>query len=475
VTSIKSTKAIKSLLKRSPIVRIIRIAQETGVDITLVGGVVRDAVMETETAPENIDFMVSGDAEKFSEIVAGEFKSRVVKLNQRFNTFLVPYRKVEYEFSDPKTELIRVKDEIDLPENVLDCDLTLRDFTINAIAYPLSPILKHYYDPTGGMADLAAKIIRTPLDPKITLQEDPLRIMRAIRFAAQFDFAISSDLMETMHDLKASLKDIAVERRTAELLKILATPKPSIGFKLMYITGVLDTIYPEIAELLKMNQQNSKTRHHKDVFEHTMKVVDTVAATGGELDTRLAALLHDIGKPATRRYEAKLGWTFHGHEVVGQRMVRQLGKQWRLPSAMIDRVSKMVRLHMRPINLSDEGVTDSAVRRLNVQAGSDIEELIKLCRADVTSSDPRKVKRYLENFERVVSHIEEVEEKDQLRSFQSPVRGDEIMAETGLKPGPAVGKLKKAIEEAILDGVIPNEHDAALQFLRTIMDDILTN
>ncbi|HDH57736.1 MAG TPA: HD domain-containing protein, partial [Bacteroidetes bacterium] len=231
--------------------------------------------------------------------------------------------------------------------------------------------------------------------------------------------------------------------------------------------------FPEIAALAAIKQ--TKKPRHKDIFEHTMKVVDAVAEAGGSLHTRIAALLHDVGKPATRRYDSKLGWTFHGHEVVGERIVKQLGLRWRLSSASTGKVAKLVRLHMRPINLSDEGVTDSAVRRLSVQAGEDIDELIILCRADVTSSDPRRVKRYLANFEKVVEHLKDVEEKDELRAFQSPVRGDVIMAETGLEPGPLVGKLKKMIEEAILEGTIPNEYDAALAYLRKIKDSVLAD
>ncbi|MBU0519959.1 CCA tRNA nucleotidyltransferase [bacterium] len=463
---------IPKIAKRSAVVRIARIAADAGIDLYLVGGVVRDSLTGQNASPANIDFLVSEGVDKIAGLVAQEFKSRVIKLNPKFDTCMVPYRKVEYEFSGPKKDLIRATQKTALPSDLLTRDLILRDFTINAIAFSLNPTPRQFHDPAGGIKDLEQRAIRTPLDPHITLQEDPLRIMRAIRFAAQLDFSIAPDLMEAMHDLKESLLKTAVERRTAELLKILAAPKPSLGFKLMYVTGVLDVAYPEIAALAKLNQQSTKRRHHKDVFEHTMKVLDTVAETGGELDTRLAALLHDIGKPATRRYDAELGWTFHGHEVIGQRMVRKLGKQWRLSTTMIDRVSKMVRLHMRPINLSDEGVTDSAVRRLGVQAGADIEELIRLCRADVTSADPRKIKRYLENFERVVAHLVEVEERDELRAFQSPVRGEEIMAETGLRPGPMIGKLKKAIEEAILDGIIPHEHDAALEYLRKIKDEL---
>jgi poly(A) polymerase len=219
--------------------------------------------------------------------------------------------------------------------------------------------------------------------------------------------------------------------------------------------------------------QPDRRPRHKDVFEHTLKVLDTVAKNSSRLETRLAALLHDVGKPATRRWDQQAGWTFHGHEVVGERLTRKLGRGWKLPSSVIDNATKLVRLHMRPINLADEGVTDSAVRRLGFQAGEDIDELITLCRADVTSSDPDRVKLYLENFEKVVEHLNQVEERDQMRAFQSPVRGETIMQETGLEAGPLVGKLKTAIEEAILEGVIPNDYEAALDYLRQIKDEVM--
>jgi len=267
------------------------------------------------------------------------------------------------------------------------------------------------------------------------------------------------------------LAEVSIERKTAELLKILMSPRPSVGLKLLYMTGVLEVSYPEIAALAAMKPD--RRPRHKDVFEHTLKVLDTVAQTSAHIETRLAALLHDVGKPATRRWDAESGWTFHGHEVVGERIVKKLGMAWKLPTAVVENVTKLVRLHMRPINLADEGVSDSAVRRLGVQAGRDIDELITLCRADVTSSDPHRVKTYLENFEKVVAHLRDVEEKDQLRAFQSPVRGETIMQETGIEPGPLVGKLKAALEEAILDGIIPNEYEAALDYLRKIKDSII--
>ncbi len=450
---------------------IIREARNQKIELYLVGGAVRAQLHRPDEEIDNADLLVIRGVRRFAEHLAKVLKSRMVIINPRFDSVLIPAGKIEFEFSGPrditKTGGIRVN----LPDDALQRDLMLRDFTINAMALPLSPRRGDIIDPAGGQADLKKRLIQTPISAEITLREDPLRMLRAARLAAQLNFSLSPDLLKAIHQERYSITSVSVERRTAELLKILSTPKPSIGLKLLYITGLLDVAFPEIAALAAI-KQNKKPRH-KDIFEHTMKVVDAVAEAGGSLHTRIAALLHDVGKPATRRYDSKLGWTFHGHEVVGERMVKQLGLRWRLPSASTGKVAKLVRLHMRPINLSDEGVTDSAVRRLGVQAGEDIDELIILCRADVTSSDPRRVKRYLANFEKVVEHLKDVEEKDELRAFQSPVRGDVIMAETGLEPGPLVGKLKKMIEEAILEGTIPNEYDAALVYLRKIKDSVL--
>lgn len=459
------------ILKQPALTSIIQLAQEQKILLYLVGGSVRDHLLSDRCAPDNVDLLVLGDAPDFAAQVARVLKSKTVVINREFNTVLVPVRGIEFEFSGPKTQLQHPADEVTLPADPLHRDLLLRDFTINAVAYSLVPQPGKMIDPSGGVADLRNHLLRTPLPPRLVFREDPLRILRAARFAAQLDFSLEANLLQALHYERETILSVAVERRTAELLKLLMTPKPSIGLKLLYITGVLDVAFPEIAALAQLKSHGR--RHHKDVFEHTLKVLDTVAENDGALETRLAALLHDIGKPVTRRYDDKIGWTFHGHEVAGERLVKKLSKKWRLPSATAAKVAKLVRLHMRPINLSDEGVTDSAVRRLGVQAGEDIDELIQLCRADVTSADPRKVRKYLENFERVVAHLENVEQKDKLRAFQSPVRGDVIMAETGLEPGPAIGRLKKMIEEAILNGEIPNEYDAALNYLREIKDQVL--
>lgn len=431
----------------------------------------RSRLLTTDPDIGNADLLILGDARKFAERMAKILKSRVVVINPLFDTVLIPARGMDLEISAPRNLQRKVEAGLNLPDEALERDLLLRDFTINAMAEPLSPRRGKLVDPSGGRDDLNQKLIRTPIDPNVTLREDPLRILRAVRLANQLDFSIAPELLQAMHENRRLIETVSVERRTAELMKILQTPKPSVGLKLLFVTGVLDAAFTEIAALAAA--KSHRRPRHKDIFEHTLKVVDGVAQTGADLETRLAALLHDLGKPATRRYDDALGWTFYGHEVVGERMALRLGKTWKLPSAVTEKAARLVRLHMRPINLTDEGVTDSAVRRLSVQAGEDIDALITLCRADVTSSNPDRVKRYLANFERVVEHLQRVEEKDKLRAFQSPVRGEAIMAETGLQPGPLVGKLKKIIEEAILDGKIPNEYDAALKYLRQIKNSVL--
>ncbi len=449
-------------------------ARRQGLPLYLVGGAVRARITAPEAEIDNADLLLLGDVSAFCHGVAKLLKSRAVAVNPQFNTLLIPAGGIQFEISGPRDLTPKnppAEIPLKLPEDPLTRDLWLRDFTINAIVLPLSPRRDELIDPTGGIEDLRQRLIRTPINASATLSEDPLRILRAARLASQLDFSLHQDLLKAMHELRERLCDVSMERKTAELIKILLSPQPSVGLRLLYVTGVLDVCYPDIAALAAM-KPDRKPRH-KDVFEHTLKVLDTVASAGARLDTRLAALLHDIGKPATRRWDAEVGWTFHGHEVVGERLTRKLGRTWKLPSAVIDNVCKLVRLHMRPINLADEDVTDSAVRRLGVEAGTDIDELITLCRADVTSSDPNRVKLYLANFEKVVEHLRHVEEKDDVRAFQSPVRGETIMQEAGIEPGPLVGRLKTAIEEAILDGLIPNEYEAALAYLRKIKEQVI--
>jgi poly(A) polymerase len=354
----------------------------------------------------------------------------------------------------------------------LPSDLSRRDFTINAMAFALNAEkFGTLVDPFDGRKDLQARLLRTPLEPSMTFSDDPLRIMRGIRFATQLDFKIEEKTFSGMREMRERLRIISQERITEELLKILTAPRPSIGLCLLDDVGVLEIIFPEFVALKGVEEY--KGYFHKDVFNHTLMVVDNLAAMSDKIPLRLAALVHDIAKPRTKAFIQGKGWSFHGHEDVGARMLPAIFNRLRLPNDWLKYVQKLTRLHLRPIALTEEECTDSAYRRLLFQAGEDLEDLLMLCRADITSGNVKRRERHLANFDFVVERLNEVEEKDRMRAFQSPVRGDEIMQVCNLTPGPLVGKLKSAIEDAILDGKIPNEHDAALAYLLGIKDDIL--
>ncbi len=353
-------------------------------------------------------------------------------------------------------------------------DISRRDFTINTLAISLDEkdfgeLIDHY----DGMGDIKNKMIKTPVDPLITFDDDPLRIMRAFRFASQLDFKIHDSILEAANKLRDRLKIVSQERITDELLKIIESPKPSIGLKFLHNTGVMEIIFPEISNLSGVDQR--KDFHHKDVFLHTCIVVDNVAKVSKNVWLRLAALLHDIAKPQTKKFVEEIGWTFHGHDEIGARMMKYIFKRLKLPLHHLEYVENLVRLHLRPIALAKEDVTDSAIRRLIVDAAEDLDDLITLCRADITSKDPYRVSKYLDNYERVMKKVFEVKEKDKLRAFQSPVRGEEIMRVCNLQPSKKVGEIKKAIEEAILDGKIGNNYEEALQYLRDIKDKYLSD
>ena len=321
-------------------------------------------------------------------------------------------------------------------------------------------------DTFNGLKDLNARIIKTPVDPKITFDDDPLRILRAYRFASQLNFKVDPAVDEAASNLKDRLSIVSQERKTDEFLKILASPKPSVGLIMMFKSGVMETVFPEISNLAGVEQR--KDYHHKDVFYHTCEVIDNISEKTDYVWLRFAALVHDIAKPSTKRFVEGTGWTFHGHEDLGARMMPSIFKRMKLPMNKLHYIETLIRLHLRPIALAKEEVTDSAIRRLIVSAGEYLEDLITLCRADITSKNPQKVNKYLDNYERVMRKVLEVEEKDKLRAFQSPVRGEIIMEVCNLKPSKKVGEIKTAIEEAILDGIIGNNYEEAYEFLLKI-------
>lgn len=460
---------MKLILRQKIFKEIGAIADLMALEVYAVGGYVRDRLLKRKSI-KDIDLVVVGNGPGFAEQVAQRLGCSRLTIYKKFGTAMMKHRGYVLEFVGARKESYRENSRN--PEVVqadLFQDLARRDFTINAMAVGLNAhTFGQIVDPFNGHQDLQNKIIRTPLEPEVTFFDDPLRIMRAIRFATQLRFTIAENTLTAMMKTRERLQIISQERITEELLKILAAEQPSIGFLLMSETGVLEIVLPEIAELRGVEQRGE--HHHKDVFKHTLKVLDNLAAVSGNLSLRLAALYHDVAKPRTKVFREDVGWTFHGHEEMGTRMLPKIFNRLRLSNQILKYVQKIVRLHMRPIHLTDETVTDSGIRRLLVQAGVDIDDLLKLCRADITSGNPQKVKNHLANFDFVVKRLLEVEEKDRMRAFQSPVRGDEIMQVCAISEGPQVGILKKRIEEAILAGEIPNDHDAALAYLLKIKD-----
>ena len=447
------------------------IADRSGTEVYVVGGYVRDALLGGGEG--DIDILVMGDGVAFAREVSRETGIGTVVAFPRFGTARIPSEKGNVEFVGARKE--RYDPDSRNPSvapATLAEDLLRRDFTVNAMAASLNrETWGRLHDPLGGREDLARRLLRTPVDPGKTFEDDPLRIMRAVRFASQLDFRIDASVLEAVAGMRDRLAIVAAERVTEEFLKILGTRLPSVGLRLMFDTGLLHRVFPEIAQMAGVDQR--RDHHHKDVFLHTCTVVDNVAVVSDNLWLRFTALVHDIAKPRTKAFKEGTGWTFHGHEELGARMMKKIFQRLKLPLEHLPYVEKLVRLHLRPMALVDDGVTDSAVRRLVFETGNDIDDLMILCRADITSKNPSLVARYRENYEIVMKKIVEVEERDRLRNWQPPVKGDEIMAVCSLSQGRAVGELKKAIEEAILDGRIPNEHDAALEYLLIIKDRIL--
>ncbi|GBD93625.1 multifunctional CCA protein [bacterium BMS3Abin05] len=453
-----------------------RVADEAHFEVYAVGGYVRDRFLTEKfrrVDRKDIDFVVVGDALEFARTLKKALHGRNLIVYRRFGTAML-------EIEDYKLELVTARTESYADDSRkptvqradLFSDLSRRDFTINTLAIGLnSASFGNLYDPFDGLHDIKKKILRTPLEPDLTFKDDPLRILRAVRFAALLHFSIEEKTREAMAKMAPRLKILSWERITDEFLKILSADQPSRGIRLMDEIGLLPYVFPELIPLKGVEQRRGF--HHKDVFLHTLKVLDNVAVATDKITLRFAALVHDIAKPQTKDFKEEVGWTFHGHDEIGARMVEPIASRMKLSNNFKKTVQKLVRLHLRPIFLSAEDVTDSAIRRLIVQAGDDLDDLFILCRADITSGNPEKVRNHLANFDYVVQRVEEVREKDKLREFQSPVRGGEIMEITGLKPGPRIGKLKKAIEEAILDGLIPNEHDAARAYLMQIKDRYL--
>lgn len=449
------------------------LGDEKQVQVYVVGGFVRDLFMGRPLT--EIDLMVVGDGIAFARSLARRLGVRKVVPYEAFGTAQIPFDGSHIEVASARTETYDPGSRKPAVTGAsLEEDLARRDFTINAMAVSLTGKNEgEFYDPYGGMRDLRAKVIRTPLDPDTTFSDDPLRMMRGIRFAAQLEFRIHPQVLGSMKRQASRIGIVSAERITAEIYRILTTPRPSVGFKLLKKVGLLDIVMPEVAALADL-EQPAEWRH-KDIFYHTLQVVDNIARFTESADLRLAALVHDIGKPVTRRLDRERGWTFHGHDAVGSRMVEKMARRMKLPNKTRNYLQTLTSLHLRPIALAMEGVTDSAVRRLMVVAGENVDDLMTLCRADITSKNPRIVKQYMGNFDRVERMMRDVKERDRLRAFQSPVRGDQIMKECQIPPGPLVGEIKKRIEEAILDGEIENSYEAAYDFFLKIREEYLSD
>lgn len=453
------------------LLRIAALANELGVRAHVVGGYVRDALMGR--ARTDIDITVEGDALVFARRVADLFHSKCVEY-ERFRTALVPVGDHHIEFVGTRREEYRADSRKPVVvEGSFDDDLRRRDFTVNALAADLHPDrLGHVVDLFDGIADLERGLLRTPLDPIVTMSDDPLRMMRAARFAAQLGFSVDPALLTAMTSMVERITIISQERVTDEFLKILASDRPSIGLKILQDTGLMKYVFPEVDNLsgVELVTAGSREYGHKDVFLHTLQVVDNVARMSDNLWLRFATLMHDIAKPRTKKFIPGTGWTFHGHEEIGARWQQKIFRRMKLPMHHLEYVESLVRLHQRPMKLVDEGVTDSAIRRLAVQAGDGIADLFTLCRADITTRNPARAQKYLRNYDAVEQKLIDVQERDHLRSFQSPVRGEEIMAITGMGPCREVGYIKWMIEEAILDGIIPNEEEQARQYMMTHLE-----
>ena len=447
-------------LKKPIFRRISEIASKANIPAYLIGGYVRDIILERPT--QDIDIVALGSGIELANLVAKDLGRTKVQIFKNYGTAMVQHKNLQLEFVGARKESYNHDSRNPIVENgTLEDDMNRRDFTINTLAISLNKDdFGLVLDPFKGLDDIKNKIIRTPLAPDKTFSDDPLRMLRAIRFASQLNFSIQKETLESIADNKQRVEILSTERLSEEINKIIQTSKPSVGFRLMDQTGLLELVFPELHATKGVEKKNNQK--HKDNFLHTIKVLDNISPYTNDLWLRWATLLHDIAKPLTKRFEPDIGWTFYGHNYLGAKMIPVIFKKMKLPlNEKMKYVQKLVNLHMRPVTLAQETVTDSAIRRLLFEAGDDIDDLMTLCEADITSGNPEKVKRYLRNFNLVRKKLKEIEDKDRVRNWQPPVSGEEIMKVFNIPPSKPVGDIKKVIREAILDGDIHNSKEEA--------------
>ena len=458
---------VKSLL-----LQIGEIARDRKKEVYAVGGVVRDLLLDKEI--KEVDLMVIGDGIEFAKIIADKLGVTKIVPFPKFSTAHIPSKPIPVEVAAAREEIYSSESRKPTKVKYTDLvgDLIRRDFTINAMALSIAPgNFGDLHDPYNGIKDLKEKKLITPLDPNKTFSEDPLRMMRAAYFASKLDLKIEKNCLESIQHESDRISIVSQERITNEFTKILSTDKPSIGLNILQETGLMKKIFPEIDIMHGMDQ--SSEWHHKDIFYHTMQVVDNAALLTKKMKLRFAALVHDIAKPNTRKIDPKKGYTFHGHDAIGERMLDKVAKRMKISNELKDYLKKLTLLHLRPIALAKKGISDSAIRRLMVAADDDINDLLTLCRADITTKNPNKIKKYLANFEKVESKMTDVTERDKMKAFQSPVRGKEIMKICNIDQGKLIGKIKSDIEEAILDGEIDNSYEAAYNYLVSIKSNYI--